>query len=160
MDENVSNRVNARTNVAGHNGRFKKMKIKNLGLVLGAIILIGGLVFSGLMYFKSVSGSVIDSDKYQAVFLSNGQVYFGKLQTLSTEYMKLTDIFYLQTKSDTKSENPQATSTESDVQLIKLGSEVHGPDDQMIVSKDQILFFENLKTDGTVSKSIDKYHKQ
>ncbi len=160
MDENVSNRVNARNPGANHVGKFKKLKFKQLGLILGAIILIGGLVFGGLMYFKSASASIIDTDKYQAVFLSNGQVYFGKLQALNTEYIKLTDIFYLQTKSDTKSGNPQATSTESDVQLIKLGSEVHGPDDQMVISKDQILFFENLKTDGTVSKSIVKYHKQ
>jgi len=43
--------------------------------------------------------------------------------------------------------------------LIKLGSEIHGPDDEMIVSKDQILFFENLKKDSQVSASIDKYSK-
>jgi len=92
--------------------------------------------------------------------LSNGQVYFGKLSTLNSEYIKLTDIFYLQTKAADASENPQKTSSASDVQLIKLGSEVHGPDDQMIISKDQVLFFENLKADGTVAKSIDKYHKQ
>ena len=45
------------------------------------------------------------------------------------------------------------------MQLIKLGSEIHGPDDEMIINKDQVLFFENLKTDSTVAKSIASYQK-
>jgi hypothetical protein len=134
-----------------------------------AVIIIGGVVAWSL---KSTSGgsssstaSVIDSGKYQAVFLTNSQVYFGKLQTLNNDYFKLTDIFYLQsnqTDSSTDSKNPQQTSTDqnADVQLIKLGSELHGPDDEMVVSKDQVLFFENLKADGKVSKSISQYQSQ
>jgi hypothetical protein len=77
--------------------------------------------------------------------------------------MKLTDIFYLQThNTSADSKNPQQTTSQqsNDVQLIKLGSEVHGPDDEMIISKDQVLFFENLKKDGKVTDSISKYLSQ
>jgi hypothetical protein len=76
--------------------------------------------------------------------------------------MKLSDIYYLQAQAAAnESENPQETSSKSsDVQLIKLGNEVHGPEDEMIISKDQILFFENLKTDGKVSDSIKQYQSQ
>lgn len=108
-------------------------------------------------------GAHIDTNKYQAVFFTNGQVYFGKLQKLSGGYFKLNDIYYLQAKADatpeSTSENPQETSTNqtSDVELIKLGREVHGPEDEMIISKDQVLFFENLKKDGTVTQSINKF---
>jgi hypothetical protein len=93
--------------------------------------------------------------------MTNGQVYFGKLTTLSNQYMQLSDIFYLQTSS-TNSENLQDTAddAETDVQLIKLGNEVHGPEDQMVIAKDQILFFENLKVDGKVAKSIAEYQKK
>lgn len=45
------------------------------------------------------------------------------------------------------------------MQLIKLGDEIHGPEDEMILSKDQVLFYENLKTDGKVAQSIEKYKK-
>lgn len=102
----------------------------------------------------------IDSSKYQAVFFTNGQVYFGKLHAFNSDSLKLTDIFYLQTQSsDTSgSNNPQKTSNDSsNVQLIKLGQEIHGPEDEMVLSKDQVLFYENLKSDGKVAQSIEKY---
>lgn len=107
------------------------------------------------------AGAAIDSSKYQAVFFTNGQVYFGKLQVANGGYMKLTDIYYLQSQqsdSEKDSGNPQETSTgQNNVQLIKLGDEIHGPEDEMIISKDQMLFFENLKTDGKVTQSIQKF---
>ena len=129
---------------------------------IGAVLLFAGLSLGVLLAYKSNTNSSIDNNRYQAVFLSNGQVYFGKLHTYNGDYMKLTNIYYLQTKSSsTSSTNPQKTSSqdESNVQLIKLGSEIHGPDDEMLVSKEQILFFENLKKDSQVSASIDKYSK-
>lgn len=125
------------------------------------VIVLGGVVAWALKSGNDNTASAIDSSKYQAVFFTNGQVYFGKLQSFNSDYFKLTDIFYLQaSQSDTSnSKNPQQTNTDqnANVQLIKLGNEIHGPDDQMVVAKDQILFFENLKADGKVSKSIDQY---
>jgi len=106
---------------------------------------------------------VIDGNKYQAVFFTNGQVYFGKLQSLNGDYMRLTDIYYLQAKSDEDNEksNPQRASNQdsSNVQLVKLGSEIHGPDDEMILNKEQVLFFENLKNDSNVSTTIKSYQQ-
>ena len=105
-------------------------------------------------------GTAIDGSKYQAVFFTNGQVYFGKLQAGRDGYMKLTDIYYLQSQSSKEegSGNPQETATDqNNVQLIKLGDEIHGPEDEMIISKDQVLFYENLKPDGKVAQSIQKF---
>lgn len=131
---------------------------KLLPWIIGAALLIGMLL--GGWYFYQQSSSYIKSDKYQAVFLTNGQVYFGKLYKLDRERYRLNDIFYLQAQSDTN--NPQATAEtqSSDVQLVKLGSEVHGPEDEMIIGKEQVLFFENLKKDGKVTESINKYRSQ
>lgn len=141
-----------------------KKKSKNLKyIVMTAVLSVALLVvlLGGFLLYRSSMGAHIDNSKYQAVFFTNGQVYFGKLQKLSGGYFKLNDIFYLQAKADAAAtpENPQETSVQqgSDVELIKLGSEVHGPDDEMIISKDQVLFFENLKKDGTVSQSITKF---
>lgn len=140
----------------------KAAKRKKLPIIL-AILIVAVLVVAGLLWFGSRStGTGIDTTKYQAVFFTNGQVYFGKLEALNDDYMKLTNIYYLQTQSEeaTDSENPQETSTgQSNVQLIKLGDEIHGPEDEMILSKDQILFYENLKSDGKVAQSIDQFKK-
>lgn len=106
--------------------------------------------------------TAIDSSKYQAVFFTNGQVYFGKLESANRDYLQLTDIYYLQTQTSEAAdpENPQATSTDqNNVQLIKLGDEIHGPEDKMMISKDQVLFYENLKADGKVAQSISKFKK-
>jgi len=123
--------------------------------VLGAVT--GWFVWSNM----TSGGPGIDSSKYQAVFFTNGQVYFGKLQASGGDYIKLTDIYYLQSQQaggNEESGNPQETATDqSNVQLIKLGDEIHGPEDEMIISKSQVLFYENLKPDGKVAQSIKKF---
>lgn len=154
---NVGNQMSDVRAVRPKKARNEKLKLA--AFVTGFVLLIAAITCGFLVFQSGASGS-IDGSKYQAVFLSNGQVYFGKLSVKNGEYLQLNKIFYLQTKDTTdKSQNPQNTdSTDTNVQLIKLGSEVHGPDDEMIISKSQVLFFENLKTDGTVTKSITKYY--
>jgi hypothetical protein len=131
-------------------------------ILIVVVIVLGAAGYFAFSKMGSAS-TAIDSSKYQAVFFTNGQVYFGKLQAFNNEYMKLTNIYYLQSQestTDADSKNPQATSSDQNgVQLIKLGSEIHGPEDEMIISKDQMLFYENLKSDSKVSQSIDKYKK-
>ena len=104
---------------------------------------------------------------YQAVFLTNGQVYFGKLSAHGS-YVELTDIYYLQVtqplQQASSSENATPTSTgtansnqQPNIQLIKLGSELHGPTDAMYIEKDKVLFWENMKDDSKVVTAIKQY---
>jgi hypothetical protein len=130
-------------------------------IVIGVVIL-ALLIVAGLFVAKQFTSSApqIDTSKYQAVFLTSGQVYFGKLQNSNGDYLTLTNVFYLQTKTDsTSAGNPQKTSTDTanGVELIKLGNEIHGPEDKMVISHAQVLFYENLKSDGRVSQSIANY---
>lgn len=106
-------------------------------------------------------GKTINSKEFQAVFLTNGQVYFGKLGDLNHKYVTLTDIYYLQVQSsDNSLQNASSsTTTNSQVSLAKLGSELHGPEDKMSISSDQVLFWENLKSDSKVSQAISKYQQ-
>ncbi len=144
-----------------HGPKARRFQRRRIVISIVAVILLAGIVFGGLTLARQLSGAAIDGGKYQAVFLTSGQVYFGKLQNTNGDYFKLTDVFYLQTKTDTTSENPQTSTTDqNNVELIKLGSEIHGPEDAMIISRDQVLFYENLKADGRVSQSIVNYRKQ
>lgn len=140
----------------------KRRRRKLLLKIVIIVVIIGAIATGACLYGRSGSlSSQIDGGKYQALFLTNGQVYFGKLKALNNDYFELTSIFYLQSAS-TDTSNPQKTADSStdNVNLIKLGSEVHGPEDEMVVSKQQVLFFENLKADGRVSASIDQYLKK
>lgn len=143
-----------------HHLNTEEKSRKPLLIAIAAVIafIIIALGIWALVSNLSKSGTAIDGNKYQAVFFTNGQVYFGKLNPVNDEYMKLTDVYYLQTQAeDSDSKNPQQTSSDqSNPTLIKLGDEIHGPEDEMIISKEQVLFYENLKADGTVSKSIAK----
>lgn len=125
-----------------------------------AAVVVALVAGAGWFFLRStLFGNNVDSSKYQAVFLTSGQVYFGKLQFLNDDYMKLTDVFYIQSSTtDSESDNPQKSKTDSNnMQLIKLGNEIHGPDDAMVISRDQVLFYENLKSDGKVTQSIQQY---
>lgn len=152
-------------NHRSHAAAPKQSKKKRLLSIIGAVIVLAIIAASLYALFGRGSAGddgAIDNKKYQAVFFTNGQVYFGKLAPLNETYLKLTDIFYLQSQSTDEdgSDNPQntAANSQADVQLIKLGDEVHGPDDQMVISRDQVMFYENLKADGKVSQSIAKYN--
>lgn len=156
---------NAPANSAAKRKKLKLSKQKLTALIVGLVLAAAVVVLSGWFLYRSSTAATIDTNKYQAVFFTNGQVYFGKLGQVNSNYFKLTDVFYIQASdaaaTESDSENPQQASTQStDIRLIKLGSEVHGPDDAMIISKDQILFFENLKTDGKVTDSIIKFNQQ
>lgn len=104
-----------------------------------------------------------DASVWQAVFLANGQVYFGHLKERTSKYPVLTNIYYLQVNQNLQAAN-QNTNTntntnEPQVSLIKLGDELHGPKDEMYIAKDQILFWEDLKEDSQVVTAIKNYKK-
>ncbi len=97
--------------------------------------------------------NLIKKDQYQAVFLSNGQVYFGKLRAASNQYVNLKDVFYLQ-QNQQQVQQPADQSQQNNLSLVRLGNELHGPENEMFIDRDQILFWENLKEDGKVVQAI------
>ncbi len=101
--------------------------------------------------------SFVDDTKMQAVFLNNGQVYFGRIKTLNNRYLELQSIYYLRVNQAVQPN--QTSSKNNDVSLVKLGCELHGPVDQMLINRDQVTFWENLKTDGQVAKAVADYVK-
>ena len=130
--------------------------MKTVGIA-AAIVLLLAIAGFAIWKFGSIGG-IVKPNQYQAVFLTNGQVYFGKLENTSGQYLRLKDVYYLQTSNTEQKEGQEGAAPENQAtqQLIKLGNEIHGPDDEMIVSRDQVLFFENIKNDGTVGKAIVK----
>lgn len=127
-------------------------------LVSGALLIAAVLAFSIFAGEKSEE-SYIQKDKYQAVFLntSDGQVYFGKLSILNKNLYKLTNIYYVRVNQVQPSDSKQ--QPQQQISLAKLGSEIHGPQDMMIINRKDVIFWENLKDDGQVVKAIKDYLK-
>ena len=136
--------------------------------IIGSIVLfITAILIAVVAWFNvtQTSGYFIQPSKYQVVVLSNNQIYFGKLQRLKDQSYRLTSVYYLQeqsnkdTAADPAVKADQAASTATP-QLVKLGNELHGPDDAMFFNDTQVLYWENLKSDGKVSKAIEDYLKK
>lgn len=125
------------------------------GAALGmAVILM--LIFGGSK--TSNQGQYVDSKKMQAVFLNGGQVYFGNITNTNDKFMRMSNIYYLRVNQQVQPNGN--SSSNQDISLVKLGCELHGPDDQMVINQDQVIFWENLKTDGQVAKAVAEYVKQ
>lgn len=88
----------------------------------------------------------IPSGKVQAVFLDNDQVYFGTLADESRAYVSLSDVYYLRTAND--------LAGGGKINLIRLGGELHGPEDVMHISKSKILYWESLAETSQVVQTI------
>ncbi len=118
--------------------------------LLAIAILIGTQVFQG-----SAIGNAPNSKKFQAVFLTNGQVYFGKLSGLGGSYATLSDVYYIQSGAQQGAAGASpAPSAQPNLSLVQLGQEIHGPEKQMQIAASQIVFWEDLKDDGKVVQAI------
>lgn len=134
---------------------------KSLVSIVIAVVVIVVLVLGGWFAWSRMNGDAdVKGGQYQAVFLTNGQVYFGKLSNVNGGYVKLSDIFYLQVQQSVQPSSDKNNNNQSQVSLAKLGSELHGPEDAMQISRQQVLFWENLKNDGKVVQAINSYKQQ
>lgn len=128
---------------------------KNILGIIIVIVVVGVIVAGACAIYRKKSQPHVGNG-YQAVFLTNNQVYFGKVSDLDSKYVALTDIYYIQLTQALQSQN-QTTNTPQNLNLVKLGSELHGPTDQMLINRDQILFIEDLKADSQVVAAITNY---
>lgn len=117
--------------------------------VIGLVALGFATVIFGI---GSPAGSAFPSvphAKWQAVFLTNNQVYFGKLKDTNDSYLSLSDVYYLRQASDLNAAGA------GNLNLIKLGGEVHGPEDTIFIPKQSVLYWENLKDSSRVVQTIN-----
>jgi hypothetical protein len=115
-------------------------------LALVAVILLMVAVVVELFFINSSRKPLKFDTSYQAVLLSNGSVYFGKLQDYGGRFPVLTDVFYIQS-----SVNPDTKQTVN--VLIKRGKELHSPD-RMYLNPSQIVLVEPVGPNSKVMQLI------
>jgi hypothetical protein len=108
---------------------------------LPAIFLVAGLLAG-----CSGGSDLSFPTEYQAVFLDNGQVFFGKLGEGGSDYLTLRDVYYIQ-----RQVAPEKKETRN--LLVRLGSEWHAPD-FMRINNRHIVFIEPVAPDSQVVRLI------
>lgn len=157
-----------------------------VAVVVGGYALVSSGALDGLITMGKSGGaktSIPTTSSYVAVFLSNKQVYFGRLNHPESDFPTLSDVFYLRVtqtlapgtagsaedvsvvKNNKDAKDKIATPAASQqlknqLTLIKLGNEIHGPTDSIRINRDQIVFVETLKDDSKVVKAINDYRQK
>jgi hypothetical protein len=96
-------------------------------------------------WMVSHPGAVSFDQTYQAVLLSNGQVYFGRLEGYGTHNPVLREVYYVQSGLN---DQKQPTNI-----LLKRGKEWHGPD-RMYLNPRQIIMVEPVGPTSRVYELI------
>jgi len=129
-------------------------------VVFIVVLALGGVLLLAWQQRESFGGGIlapgvrdqIDPNAYQAVFLTGGQVYFGRLTARGDDHYLLSDVFYLSAGDAQQAADPQRPG-----QLIKRGAELHGPREPMIILARSVLFIENLREDAQVGQAIRRF---
>lgn len=141
------------------------LMIKVVIVILVIIVLLAGLFlvskFTSWNVLNISKTEEVTSKNWDAIFLTNGQVYFGHIVKQSSDTIEMKNIYYLQvTRQLQPTPNNQAANQEQQqLSLVKLGDELHGPTDYMNINRSQVLFTEELKEDSKVVDAIKRYNE-
>ncbi len=89
---------------------------------------------------------------YQAVLLDNGQVYYGRLSGLGTDYPKMTSVYYV-----VRAEDPQTKEVKNI--LVKRGKELHAPTETFFNVR-HIIMIEPVGPNSEVAQRIAQSESQ
>jgi hypothetical protein len=126
-------------------------KTSSVVLLFGIVIIVVAiLIFIGFGK-TGLETSYVNKDDYQSVFVnvsgtSGGQAYFGKIVAIRDNYIVLDNVFYL-----------ESGSSSNQFTLNRLTCALYEPNDQMVINRQQVDFWENLSSTSTVTQDINKW---
>ena len=119
-------------------------------IVLFVTVAVSALLVEGCGKIKGVMyGGPKFTTQYQAVFLDNGQVFFGVFENPNAPYPSLTDVYYVRRVAQETEKGKQEVKNE----LVKRGSEWHGPD-IMYLNAQHIVLVEPVSPSSRVAMLI------
>lgn len=128
---------------------------RGLIVILCGIIAFLALTFIGIIFFNPQ----LNANVFYAVFLDNGQVYFGRITKQTSTEVVLNNVFYLKASTDLSTQSTKELP-DANLALVKLGQELYKPQDKMIINKDHVLFLEEMGSNSEIMNAIEKYENQ
>ncbi len=129
-------------------------------LVLTTLIFVLVLIFTSISLWQNgMARNTIQllkyRDSYQAVFLNNGQVYFGNITEVTNKYIILKDPYSIKLQQTQADE--EGSTTQSEVKLLSIEDEFYKPAGYMLIEKSGILFIEELQDSSQIIGIIESY---
>ena len=143
-----------------HSQKHSPQKRGAIKLVVIILVLVLAVTFIGVSLwqdgtFRNVSQTIRFKNSYQAVFLSNGQLYFGKITEITNEYIMMDSPHFLQLAQE------PGEQVESEVQpemkLISIKDEFHKPKDFVMIEKSSVIFIEELRGASQIADAIENF---
>ena len=172
----LDEKLETRNEKLGDENRNKK-RGRPLRLVIVCVVVLVGLIFVIGIWFdfipwKKGSASMVmeisgsKKSGWEAVFLTNGQVYFGQVGKEEDGFLVMTNIYYLKSKSKSTNESKFTNSTnatnnvgDGSTRLVKFGTEAHRPVDELRINILQVLMIEELSGESEVVRAIEEYEE-
>lgn len=97
-----------------------------------------------------------------SLFLSNDQVYFGRIVEETSDTIVLKDVYYLKTTSSdlTTQTNLNEGTVSAKLSLVKLGKELHRPKDQIFINRQHVIYYEEMGDESPIIENILNSRKQ
>jgi len=124
------------------------LRTRVLPAVIAAALLFGSFAF---VRWWDLTLPPLGRSTYQAVFLANGQVFFGHYYDRIGPYVKIVTPYYIQQTGD---QNDPANPPGQ--RVVRRGDELHAPQGEMLVPRTSVLFVEDLADSSPVAQFIAK----
>ena len=128
--------------------RLSRRRLRNVGLAIAVFV----LAFFATQWWD-FTVPTLGRAQYQAVFLTNGQTYFGRYYDRFGAYAKIEDVYYLQAVQGADATQP------SDTKVVRRGNELHQPGPRMYVPRSAILFVEDLTDGSPIAQFMRQDHR-
>lgn len=130
-----------------------KLKFSLLVLIVATLAFV---LFRFVTNSSSSSVTGVKKDYYQAVFLIDGTQYVGRLTSQDSGHYKLMNVYFVSSAEQPIVSDSSSAQTTGQVSLTKLEAGLLNAENEMIIPKDKVLFYENLKPDGQAAKLLDR----
>ncbi len=85
----------------------------------------------------------VKANQYQLVKLTTGEIFFGKLQNTSGDYLVLENAYFIQDSKD-----------QTDTTILSRKGTVAKSESPMRIKADKVVYWENLAKDSKITQSI------
>ena len=122
------------------------------------IVVISLLVIASAFFYISTMRYTAFDRSFQVVVLDTGEVFVGKVAREHEDTIELTNVYYLPVSGEDLY-SQEYNAIHGELSVVKIGNELHGPEDHMVITRGHVVYIQNLKEDSRIVAAIEEYER-